>query len=96
MTTTLDEFILQWVGTNLTYIRRHKLTYMRKQFFIFEGQNYPDDPMHVIKKLSWILVHLVLEKIEMNFLFLLNPFAWVLYVLKNQNLMTCDHQGNKK
>ena len=85
MTTTLDEFILQWVGTNLTYIRWHKLTY-----------NYPDDPMHVIKKLSWILVHLVLEKIEMNFLFLLNPFAWVLYFLKNQNLMTCDHQGNKK
>ena len=62
MTTTLDEFILQWVGTNLTYIRRHKLTYICKQFFIFEGQNYPDDPMHVIKKLSWILFHLVVRE----------------------------------
>ena len=34
MTTTLDEFILHWVGTNLNYIRRHKLTYIHKQFFI--------------------------------------------------------------
>ena len=34
MITILDEFILHLVGTNLNYIRRHKLTYIRKQFFI--------------------------------------------------------------